>query len=113
MDNHFHLIIKPGPGQSLSRIMQWVKGNFARYWNKIHYTEGHLWGARFTSKVIENVSQFLNTLKYIDDNPVKAHLVAKAEDWEFSGLYHDAHGRFDVIDIPRRAIQSYASAQLE
>ena len=113
MDNHFHLIIRPGPGQSLSRIMQWVKGNFARYWNKLHHTEGHLWGGRFFSKIIEDVAQFLKTVTYIDENPVKAQLVAKAEDWEFGGLYHDLHGRFDVVDIPRSAIQSYASTQLE
>jgi putative transposase len=32
MDNHIHLLIKPAPGQSLSKIMQWIKGNFAKYW---------------------------------------------------------------------------------
>ncbi|MDR0635623.1 MAG: transposase, partial [Treponema sp.] len=34
MDNCIHLIIKPAQGQCLSDIMQWLKGNFARYWNK-------------------------------------------------------------------------------
>jgi hypothetical protein len=72
-----------------------------------------LWGGRFTSKIIENVEQLLNTLRYIDENPVKAHLVAKAEDWEFGGLYHDLHGRVDVVDIPRSAIQSYAAVQFQ
>ena len=36
MDNHIHLIIKTEQGQSLSKIIQWLKGNFARYWNKVH-----------------------------------------------------------------------------
>ncbi|MDR2537810.1 MAG: transposase [Treponema sp.] len=36
MDNHVHLVIKPENGEYLSRIMQWIKGNFARYWNKVH-----------------------------------------------------------------------------
>ncbi|MDR1400150.1 MAG: transposase [Treponema sp.] len=104
MDNHIHLIIKPGKGQSLSKIMQWIKGNFARYWNKVHHTEGHLWGERFFSKIIENVAQFFRVFKYIDDNPVAAQMVPKAEDWEFGGLYHHLHRRLDVIDIPRSAL---------
>ncbi|MDR1326664.1 MAG: transposase [Treponema sp.] len=104
MDNHIHLLIKPAQGQSLSKIMQWLKGNFAKYWNKMHHTEGHLWGERFFSKIIENVAQFFKTFNYIDENPVEAKMVAKAEDWEFGGLYHHLHGQLDVVDIPRTAI---------
>ncbi|MDR0636004.1 MAG: transposase [Treponema sp.] len=100
-DNYIHLIIKPASGQSISRIMQWIKGNFAKYWNKEHNTKGHLWGERFFSKIIRNVSQFWDSIKYIDERPVEAKLAAKAEDWEFCGLYHDARGRLDVVAIPR------------
>jgi putative transposase len=104
MDNHIHLIVKPARGQSLSKIMQWIKGNFAKRWNKERHTEGHLWGERFFSKIIEDAAQFLKTFKYIDENPVAAKLVAKAEEWEYGGLYHDLRGRLDVVDMPRGAI---------
>ncbi|MDR2418739.1 MAG: transposase [Treponema sp.] len=95
MDNHIHLLIKPAPGQSLSKIMQWLKGNFAKYWNKVHHTKGHLWGERFFSKIIGNISQFFKAFNYIDENPVEAGMVAKAEDWEFGGLYHRLHGQLE------------------
>jgi hypothetical protein len=36
--------------------------------------------------------------KYIDDNPVKAGLVKKAEDWVFGGLYHHQQGIEGVVD---------------
>jgi putative transposase len=34
MPTHFHLLIKPAEGTNLSTIMQWVKINSAKYWNK-------------------------------------------------------------------------------
>ncbi|MDR1398472.1 MAG: transposase [Treponema sp.] len=105
MDNHIHLLIKPEKGQSLSIIMQWIKGNFARYWNKLHNKKsGHLWGKRFFSKIINDVRQFVQVFKYIDQNPKRAGLVKEAEDWTFGGLYHHLCGRTDVVDIPRIAI---------
>jgi putative transposase len=105
MDNHIHLLIKPAPGQSLSKIMQWIKGNFARYWNKVHNKQGgHLWGKRFFSKIINDVRYFLRVFNYIDKNPERAGVVEWAEAWEFGGLYHHRRGRMDVVDIPRRAI---------
>ncbi|MDR0557652.1 MAG: transposase [Treponema sp.] len=106
MDNHIHLIIKPGESQSLSKIMQWIKGNFAKRWNKAHHTEGHLWGDRFFSKIIENADQFLKAFRYVDENPVAAKMVARAEEWEHGGLYHDMLGRRDVVDIPREAMKA-------
>jgi REP element-mobilizing transposase RayT len=105
MDNHIHLLIKLEDGQSLSKIMQWIKGNFARYWNKVHHKQsGHLWGKRFFSKIIDDVRQFLWVLDYIDENPKRAGLVKRAEDWEFGGLYHHLRGRTDVVEIPRAAM---------
>jgi hypothetical protein len=39
------LLVKPERGESLSKIMQWIKGNFARYWNKAHgKQEGSFYG---------------------------------------------------------------------
>jgi putative transposase len=102
MDNHIHLLVKPERGQSLSKIMQWIKGNFARYWNKVHHKQrGHLWGKRFFSKIVDDVRQFLRVFDYIDNNPKQAGIVERAEDWEFGGLYHHRQGRTDVVEIPR------------
>jgi REP element-mobilizing transposase RayT len=52
-DNSFECCIKPAFGQSLSRILQWIKSVVARRWNKLHGMHGHLWGARFYSEILE------------------------------------------------------------
>jgi REP element-mobilizing transposase RayT len=92
MDNHFHLLITPALGESLSRIMKWIKQVFAVRWNKKHNTTGHFWGDRFWSRKIVDENDFWTVFEYIEQNPVKAGLVAKAEDWEYSGAYHRYHG---------------------
>jgi putative transposase len=108
MDNHIHLLIKSAHGKSLSKIMQWLKENFARYWNKLHNKKGgHLWGKRFFSKIITNLRYFLWVFNYIEKNPKKTGIVKQAEDWEFGSLYHHLHGRMNVVDVPRLAILDF------
>jgi putative transposase len=98
MDNHVHFLIKPGDGVSLSKIMQWIKCNFAKKWNRMHGTRGHLWGERFHSRIIQDERDFAETSAYIDNNPVKAGLVKEAGDWRFGGLYHRIRGIIGLVD---------------
>jgi putative transposase len=78
--------------------MQWIKSNFAKWWNKKHNTKGHLWGERFFSRIIKDERDFERVSEYIDENPVKANLVKKPEHWRFGGLFHRLRRIFGVID---------------
>jgi putative transposase len=98
LSNHFHLLIKPENGISLSKIMQWIKTMSAKRWNKAHGATGHLWGRRFWSRIVRGDDDVVAVCKYIDDNPVKAGLVKKAENWIFGGLYHHRQGIEGVVD---------------
>jgi len=100
MGNHIHLLIKPGPGASLSRIMQWILGVFAQLWNKKHGLSGHLWGERFFSRIIMGILDFLRVFLYIDYNPAIAGLVENPEQWEYGGLWHHKKGVTDIIELP-------------
>jgi putative transposase len=98
MDNHIHFLIKPGADISLSKIMQWIKCNSAKKWNKANNTKGHLWGDRFFSRIIKDEADFEQVSTYIDENPVKAKLVKEAKDWKFGGLFHQIKGIIGLID---------------
>ena len=98
MGNHVHLLIKPGRGESLSKIMQWLLGVFAQLWNKTHNITGHLWGDRFFSRIIMGIFDFLKVYLYIDYNPVTAGLVKKPEQWRYGGLWHHKKGSTEIID---------------
>ena len=99
MGNHIHLLIKPGPGVSLSKIMQWLLGVFAQLWNKKHNLSGHLWGDRFFSRIILGFLDFLKVFSYIDYNPVFAGIVEYPEQWEYGGLWYRKKGNHDIIDM--------------
>ena len=38
-------------------------------------------------------------MKYLNENPVKAGLVKRAEDWEYSGLRHFLTGNQELLDF--------------
>jgi putative transposase len=99
MDNHIHFLIKPGPNTSLSKIMQWIKCNFAKKWNRENNTKGHLWGERFFSRIIKNIDDFIKVSQYIDENPVKAKIVQNPHEWKFSGLFHRLKKITGLIDL--------------
>ncbi len=100
MENHFHLMIRPGDGESLSRIMQWILSCFAMRFNRYHGINGHVWYDRFKSYVIGSLRQFQRTFDYILDNPVRAGLVATPEEYRYSGLAFIRDGPGRVVDSP-------------
>jgi putative transposase len=100
MNNHLHLLIKPGENESLSRIMQWILSVFAMAWNRKHHLTGHVWGERFFSRIIAGIVDFLRVFIYIDENPVYAQLVEHSWLWEFGGLRHHQQGIEDVSEKP-------------
>jgi REP element-mobilizing transposase RayT len=113
MENHIHLLIIPHGGGTLSEIMRWLLGNFAKKYNKQHGLCGHLWGDRFYSRPIININDYMVVSKYIDDNPVKANLVKHPNEWSWSGITHRMSGRIDIVSnqlyqlLPFFSHQSY------
>jgi hypothetical protein len=53
--------------------------------------EGLLWQGRFFDRALRTVKEYYEKLEYIHQNPVKAALVSRAEDWRRSSL-HDYIG---------------------
>jgi putative transposase len=100
MGNHFHFVIQPGNGESLSAIMQWILSVFAMAFNKIMGYTGHVWGDRFFSRIIASLRELLQVFEYIDDNPVKAGRVKDRRKWRWGGLWHNQTGRRDLVEEP-------------
>jgi len=68
----------------LDKIMKQIKGSSARYINLALNRKGTLWQKDSYDHYVRNEKEWLNILNYILDNPVKAGLVSKWEDWPFS-----------------------------
>lgn len=98
MENHFHIIIKPGVNENLSRIMQWILSVFAVLCNKKLGRSGHLWGERFFSKIIGSVREYVRISEYIDNNPLKAGLINNNEVWRYSGKYYRFINKYSLLE---------------
>jgi REP element-mobilizing transposase RayT len=108
MGNHIHLILHPEQGESLSRIMQWILSVFAMAWNRKHHINGHVWGERFFSTILDNIRDYLSAFRYITQNPVKAQLISRVDEWEYGGLWHFKIGRRDILgELPVFAVCLY------
>lgn len=89
MPNHVHSIFEPldmegAAKPSLSKIMQSLKRHTARRANMVLGREGAFWQDESYDHVIRNADEFMRTIYYVLENPVKAGLVSKWEDWPWT-----------------------------
>lgn len=88
MPDHVHLMIRPlprpGGGQvGLPEILQGIKGASARAINKILGRGGAVWQRESFDRIVRDQEEFEDKCKYMWNNPVKAGLVARPEEWKF------------------------------
>ena len=74
MPNHVHLHIQTDQVE-LWKIIHYVHGNYAKYYNKVYSLVGHLFQGRYIAQIIENDAYCLAASRYIHLNPVKACIV--------------------------------------
>jgi REP element-mobilizing transposase RayT len=98
MGNNVQFILLPGKNASLPKIMQWINSVFAKTYNRKMGISGRLWKERYSSKIIENTEEFVQTFEVIVKDPLMAKLVKRAKDYRSSGLYHYLHKIAGIID---------------
>jgi putative transposase len=85
-----------GRMHELSIFMKLLKQRFTLWHNHRHGTRGTLWTERFKSVLVESRETGNDPLAvvaaYIDLNPVRAKVVAAAEDYPYSGIGSAAGG---------------------
>ena len=86
MPNHFHLVLWPRGNGDLSRWMQWLLTSHVRRYHRHYQGSGHVWQGRFKAFPIEQDEHLLTVLRYVERNPLRANLVARAEEWAWSSL---------------------------
>ena len=100
MTNHLHLLLTPQEDQGLSKMMQAVGRSYVQVFNKVHGRTGTLWEGRYRSTLIQTERYLLACMAYIDLNPVRAHMVAQPEQYEWSSYAHYAGLGTDRLITP-------------
>lgn len=98
MPNHWHLVVRPGADEALGRWLGWVGVTHVRRHHERYRSRGggHLYQGRFKSFPVAEDNYFLALCRYVEANPLRAKLVQRAEQWQWSGLWRRMHGQVDL-----------------
>jgi putative DNA methylase len=83
MPNHVHSLIETIPGQALEGVIHSWKSYTAKEANKILRRRGAFWMQEYHDRFMRDEAHLHNTVRYIEQNPVKAGLLDRAENWPF------------------------------
>jgi putative transposase len=103
MPNHWHLVVWPRGDGDLSRFMNWLTLTHTQRWHRHRNSvgNGHVYQGRFKSFPIETSEYLLTVCRYVERNPVRAGLVARAEQWQWSSAASSSGAALHQWPIPR------------
>jgi len=110
MDNHIHLLIRESEeiGVSVKR----VSVGYASWHNNRYGRVGHLFQNRYLSEPVESEGYLVHVLRYIHQNPLKANMVKKPENYPWSS-YNDYISAYqgNGVNIDADMIMAYFKDQ--
>jgi len=94
MPNHFHLVLQPKDDGDLSDFMKRLTVTHTQRHRVKTKTvgEGPVYQGRYKSFLIQEDVHLLTVLRYVERNPCTAHLVKRADEWEYGSVYRRYHG---------------------
>jgi len=95
LSGHFHPPQTPQP-TTLADALKSLKQGVSR---RLIGDAEHFWQKRYYDFNIRTYPQFVEKLRYIHRNPVKAGLCERPEDWEWSSFRHYATGYEGRVEI--------------
>jgi putative transposase len=94
MPNHFHLVLYPRNDGNMGEFMRWLTTTHVRQRRTMEGSigSGHLYQGTYKSFPVERDKYLVDLIRYVEQNPLRAKLVKKAENWRWSSLYGRLHG---------------------
>jgi REP element-mobilizing transposase RayT len=107
MPNHVHLLVMTRLANISSAICR-VHLAYSKYFNMRHGRSGHVFGARFKSRLVEKDRYFLALLRYIHLNPVRAGLAAAPGEYAWSSYGAYLGGRDGLVRRTWEALRMFS-----
>ena len=94
MPNHWHLVLYPRNDGDMSEFMRWLTTTHVRQYRVASESigGGHLYQGTYKSFPVEKSAYLSTLIRYVEQNPLRAKLVKRAEDWKYSSLYRRMKG---------------------
>lgn len=96
MSNHVHLILVPTTLDGLRAPLASTHTTYAQRVNRDHSLSGHLFQGRFASYPMDD-AHLMVAARYIENNPVAAGMVTRAEDWPWSSARAHVSGQSEGL----------------
>jgi len=77
--NHFHLLLRTGP-VPISTVMRRLLTGYTLWYNRKHRRHGHVFQNRFKSILCQEEPYFVELVRYIHLNPIRARLVKNLDE---------------------------------
>jgi putative transposase len=84
MTNHVHFLETPDDYSGISNTTKVVGSRYAQYVNARYSRSGTMWEGRHRASLIQTERYFLTCCRYIELNPVRAGLVKRPEEYQWS-----------------------------
>ena len=107
MPNHVHLIACPQTADGLALALGAAHRRRANFGNARGRWRGHLFDGRFASVAMDD-DHLIAAIGYVALNPVRARLVARAEDWPWASTRAHLAGEDDGLVNVRPVVDRIA-----
>jgi putative transposase len=97
MDNHVHLILLPASADGLRSTLGEAHRLYTRRINFREGWRGYLFQGRFASYPMDD-SHLIAAIRYVENNPVAARMVERAENWPWSSARSHIAGKREETD---------------
>jgi putative transposase len=99
MPNHVHLVAVPAAEDTLASILKPVHLRYAQHVNRSQGLSGRVWQGRYYSCPMDP-SHTAAAIRYVECNPVRAGVEARAVNYEWSSAAAHAGLRRDKLLVP-------------
>jgi putative transposase len=92
MTTHYHLIVTPQRAGALACMMKQVGERYVRYYNARYDRVGTLWTGKYRAIFLLDETRWLSCLRYVEQNPWRAHMVSTPQSYPWSSCRFHALG---------------------
>lgn len=111
MPNHVHVVAVPEDAAGLGRAIGEAHRRYTNFINARGRWTGHLFQSRFASVAMDE-AHLIAAVRYVSLNPVRARLVARAQDWAWSSARAHVAGADDALVTVKPMLDRLGAAGL-
>ena len=102
MPNHWHLVVWPEADPQLSKFMHRLTSIHAQRWHGSRGTTGTgaVYQGRFKGVPVQGDRHLLTAIRYVEQNPLRAALVKRPQDWRWSSACPHRPGGVALSEWP-------------